>query len=140
MAHMKWSVEKLALPLFIVIVAAIAIPLAYVVRTRLDVERGNGTDAVPIAEEPQSPPAPGGDDGDSRSIDEISCRGAGGRWNPCGSACRGAPSGTACIQVCVPQCECGGIAGFGCPDGFACGDFEPPGAADAMGICTARAR
>jgi hypothetical protein len=36
---------------------------------------------------------------------------------------------------CVHQCECGGIAGFGCPTGYTCTDYLPKGAADAMGVC-----
>ena len=63
------------------------------------------------------------------------CESARGRWDECGSACRGAPEGTACIAMCVRYCYCGGIAGFGCPDGYGCGDYLPEGAADAMGIC-----
>jgi hypothetical protein len=63
------------------------------------------------------------------------CEAARGLWNECGSACRGAPEGTACIMMCVQYCECGGIAGFGCPDGYGCTDYLPKGAADAMGIC-----
>jgi hypothetical protein len=76
-------------------------------------------------------PAPYGEEG----LTEEVCRTAGGNWDSCGSACRGAPEGTVCIKVCVPYCECGGIAGFGCPEGFACGDYLPEGAADAMGVC-----
>lgn len=65
------------------------------------------------------------------------CKSAGGNWNECGSACRGAPEGTACTLQCVPYCECGGFAGFSCPSGFFCTDYLPPGpeVADAMGIC-----
>jgi putative hemolysin len=32
-------------------------------------------------------------------------------------------------------CRCGGIAGFGCPAGYECTDYQLPGAADAMGTC-----
>lgn len=68
------------------------------------------------------------------------CEGARGHWNDCGSACRGAPPGTVCITVCVAYCECGGIAGFGCPDGYECSDYLPTDkngnpVPDAMGIC-----
>lgn len=63
------------------------------------------------------------------------CRSARGNWNECASACRGAPEGTACTLQCVQQCECGGIAGFGCPNGYHCADYLPVGAADAMGVC-----
>lgn len=58
-----------------------------------------------------------------------------GYWNSCGSACRGAPEGTACVMMCVSYCECGGIAGFQCPPGYVCMDYLPKGAVDAMGIC-----
>jgi len=68
-------------------------------------------------------------------ISEEVCRAARGNWNSCGSACRGAPEGTACIKMCVTYCECGGIAGFGCPEGTTCSDYLPEGAADAMGVC-----
>ena len=69
-------------------------------------------------------------------ITESMCTQYGGHWNPCGSACRGAPSGTVCIMMCVPYCECGGIAGFGCPPGYICTDYLPsPTTPDAMGIC-----
>ncbi|MBI4019792.1 MAG: hypothetical protein HY367_00545 [Candidatus Aenigmarchaeota archaeon] len=50
----------------------------------------------------------------------IECVRAGGNWNECGSACTGEPPGTACTKVCVPQCECGGIAGYRCPPGYTC--------------------
>ncbi len=133
---MKLSVEKLALPLFIAIVLALAIPLAWLVRARLDVSREPAR-PLPTAPKPASPgPTPLGpipDDG--KTADQIACQQAGGNWNPCGSACRGAPPDAVCIQVCVPQCECGGIAGFRCPAGTVCGDYEPPGAADALGVC-----
>lgn len=63
------------------------------------------------------------------------CEGARGHWDDCGSACRGAPKGTMCPAYCVQMCMCGGIAGFGCPAGYECGDYLPKGADDAMGIC-----
>ncbi|HWR00075.1 MAG TPA: hypothetical protein VN397_04505 [Candidatus Methylomirabilis sp.] len=135
----SWTPDDIALPFFLVLVAAIAIPLAFVMRARLDVERGSRTVAPSVTEQQRPVPPPQRTDGSDASLDEIACRGAGGRWNPCGSACRGASTGTVCIQVCVPQCECGGIAGFGCPDGFVCSDLAPPGASDAMGICAPRA-
>jgi hypothetical protein len=70
-----------------------------------------------------------------QTVSESVCRAAGGNWNACGSACRTAPPGTPCIEVCVPYCECGGVAGFKCPTGYACGDYEPKDAADALGVC-----
>ncbi|MFA6908072.1 MAG: hypothetical protein WC263_04565 [Candidatus Micrarchaeia archaeon] len=63
------------------------------------------------------------------------CRSARGNWNECASACRDATLDQACTLQCVQQCECGGIAGFGCPQGYACSDYLPKGAADAMGVC-----
>lgn len=53
-------------------------------------------------------------------LSERSCTQAGGRWNECGSACRGAPPGTACILVCVTYCECGPGNDFNCPLGYSC--------------------
>jgi putative hemolysin len=63
------------------------------------------------------------------------CETYGGHWNECGSACTGRPSGTVCIQVCIAQCECGGIAGWKCPSGYSCrlaGEI-----ADELGVCEA---
>lgn len=70
----------------------------------------------------------------SNAITQKMCEQYSGHWNPCGSACRGSQD-EACILMCVEYCECGGIAGFGCPPGFVCTEYEPKGAADAMGIC-----
>ncbi|MFA6328381.1 MAG: DUF333 domain-containing protein [Candidatus Micrarchaeia archaeon] len=70
-----------------------------------------------------------------KGMTEAACKSARGNWNECASACRGAPEGTACTLQCVQQCECGGIAGFGCPSGYECSDYLPVGAADAMGVC-----
>ena len=39
------------------------------------------------------------------TISKDACYSLGGQWNDCGSACRGAPQGTVCVQVCVPQCD-----------------------------------
>ena len=47
------------------------------------------------------------------------CEKAGGYWNECGSPCTGLGS-DGCIQMCVKQCECGGLAGFSCPGGYKC--------------------
>ena len=52
-------------------------------------------------------------------ITKMQCADAKGNWNDCGSPCAGTGA-EMCIQVCSPQCECGGIAGFGCPHGFKC--------------------
>ena len=52
-------------------------------------------------------------------ITKIQCMEAGGHWNECGSPCAGTGA-EMCIQVCKVQCECGGIAGFACPEGFEC--------------------
>ena len=52
-------------------------------------------------------------------ISKQQCIEASGNWNECGSPCAGT-NADFCVQVCQVQCECGGIAGFGCPDGFKC--------------------
>lgn len=65
-------------------------------------------------------------------ITEEQCEQAGGNWNECGSPCAGTGA-EICIQVCQPQCECGGIAGFNCPNGFKCRLSGKT--ADEMGAC-----
>ena len=71
----------------------------------------------------------------SSEVKEMSrelCESAKGNWNECSSPCLGTGPDT-CIQVCVAQCECGGIAGFECPDEYNCrlsGKI-----ADEMGAC-----
>jgi len=84
-----------------------------------------------------NPPADNGSDMTTgNGITETMCKQYGGQWDPCGSACRGAPSGTICVEMCVPYCYCGGIAGFNCPPDYICGDYLPsPTTPDAMGIC-----
>ena len=65
-------------------------------------------------------------------ITQEQCEQAGGNWNECGSPCAGT-NADICIQMCEVQCECGGIAGFNCPEGFKCrlsGKI-----ADEMGAC-----
>jgi len=65
-------------------------------------------------------------------VTKLQCAKAGGKWNDCGSPCVGTDA-EICIQVCSPQCECGGIAGFKCPSGFKCrlsGKI-----ADEIGVC-----
>lgn len=51
-------------------------------------------------------------------LDQLACDAAGGVWNACGSACRGAIEGVSCITVCVQQCEC--RADSDCPFGHTC--------------------
>ena len=56
---------------------------------------------------------------DSEGLTHKACEAAGGHWNECGSPCAGTGA-EVCIQSCEVMCECGGIAGFGCPEGFSC--------------------
>lgn len=70
--------------------------------------------------------------GSNNTITQEQCSEANGYWNECGSPCAGTDA-EMCIQVCSQQCECGGIAGFGCPEGYKCrltGKI-----ADEMGVC-----
>ena len=65
-------------------------------------------------------------------ITKQQCNEANGYWNECGSPCAGTGADF-CIEICQVQCECSGIAGFGCPEGFKCrlsGKI-----ADEMGVC-----
>ena len=77
---------------------------------------------------PPAPDVPGNDVGLTPAV----CNAAGGNWNECGSPCAGTNSDF-CIESCEAMCECGGIAGFSCPDGYTCllsGEI-----ADEMGKC-----
>lgn len=60
------------------------------------------------------------------------CEQTGGNWNECGSPCAGTDA-EICIQVCQAQCECGGIAGFSCPEGYVCRLSGK--VADEVGVC-----
>jgi len=71
-------------------------------------------------------------------LTEKICKSAGGNWNECGSACRNDSEATICTMQCVQYCECGGIAGFDCPQGYYCTDYMPKNAKDAMGVCKLR--
>ncbi|MFH1240129.1 MAG: hypothetical protein V1672_02835 [Candidatus Diapherotrites archaeon] len=69
-------------------------------------------------------------------MSEEFCNGFGGHWNECSSKCGIDNQGRfdiACPTVCAELCECGGIAGFGCPGGYTC--KMPSGIADALGYC-----
>jgi len=71
--------------------------------------------------------------GSANRMDKELCEKYGGHWNECGSACTGEPPGTACIEVCITQCECGGVAGWQCPPGYNC--KLSGGIADELGVC-----
>lgn len=64
----------------------------------------------------------------ANGITRSACEAAGGTFNECGSACRGAAPGTACIMMCVMYCEC--ASSSQCPSGYACGDFV-----EGVGVC-----
>ena len=68
-------------------------------------------------------------------ITKQQCTESNGYWNECGSPCAGTDADF-CVQVCQVQCECSGIAGFSCPEGFKCrltGKIS-----DEMGVCIAK--
>ena len=75
-------------------------------------------------EEPSGPPG-------SFALGADACASAGGTFNECGSACRGAPPDTACILMCVSYCECKNSTQ--CPSGYSCGDYV-----DGTGVCAKR--
>jgi len=69
-----------------------------------------------------------------------SCSAAQGHWTECGSRCQldnQGKTGIACPAICEALCECGGIAGFGCPEGYIC--QTPAGVTDALGYCVSSA-
>ena len=65
-------------------------------------------------------------------LTQEECSNARGHWNDCGSPCLGTGADY-CIEVCEAHCECGGIAGFGCPEGYSCRLTRK--IADEMGVC-----
>lgn len=79
---------------------------------------------VPVPEQssPMFPETP------STEVMQVSCETAGGTWNECASACRGADPATPCILLCVQQCEC--VDDTQCPQGYSCGAFV-----DDVGVC-----
>ena len=81
---------------------------------------------------PAEPQIPTKEETGFGGITKQQCEQANGHWNECGSPCAGT-NAEVCIQVCQVQCECSGIAGFGCPSGYKCrltGKI-----ADEMGVC-----
>lgn len=69
-----------------------------------------------------------------KEMTSVLCESVRGKWNECGSPCAGIGE-QFCIEVCEAMCQCGGIAGFGCPEGYHCrlsGKI-----ADEMGKCVA---
>lgn len=70
------------------------------------------------------------------AMNEKLCDSARGNWNECSNKCRldnqGKPNAICTLQ-CESLCECGGIAGFGCPNGYDC--IMPERIADALGYC-----
>ncbi len=90
---------------------------------------------VPVVEAPRLPfpVAPSS----TTVLTQPACEQAGGLWASCGSPCHGhREDGVACIQICEPQCLCGGRAGWMCPATLVCTDYEPNAEAPgAVGVC-----
>ena len=86
---------------------------------------------------PEQPPVEDNNDSikTTEGLSKKECEAAFGKWNECGSACRGAPEGTACILICLQHCECGMFNAFSCPVEYTCEDIIPPSAIDGVGIC-----
>ena len=90
----------------------------------------DGTAVGRVAPDCEFGPCPSG------KMNEELCESAGGSWNECSSRCKLANQGRddiSCIAVCESLCECDGIAGFACPEGYTC--KAPSGIADALGYC-----
>ncbi|MFH1620979.1 MAG: Gmad2 immunoglobulin-like domain-containing protein [Patescibacteria group bacterium] len=68
-------------------------------------------------------------------ITQDSCQTSGGIWNSCGSACRSKPPGTACIELCVPMCECESKNSWECPEGYGCREYLKDKTRGMVGIC-----
>ncbi len=72
----------------------------------------------------------GGASSSPSELTAAKCSQAGGKWNECGSLCRGKPAGTVCAEICVPQCECT-VGEKRCPAGYGCWSELPAG----DGVC-----
>jgi hypothetical protein len=74
--------------------------------------------------------------GKAKEMGEDLCKSSGGNWNECSNRCQldnaGRPDAI-CTMLCEALCECGGLAGFRCPMGYAC--KTPDGVADGLGYC-----
>lgn len=69
------------------------------------------------------------------AMNQNLCESSGGNWNTCSNKCSlnaQGKTGVACTMQCEQLCECGGIAGYGCPRGYSC---KTPGFPDALGYC-----
>jgi len=84
---------------------------------------GSPTKPAPV-EPPTEQPVPN----EPQGITQAACEDAGGTFDECGSACRGAGPDTMCILMCVQYCYCESDAQ--CPTGYSCGDYL-----DKQGIC-----
>lgn len=73
---------------------------------------------------------------ESPEMTEYLCTSSGGNWNECSSKCKLDNQGkedAICTMQCEQLCECAGIAGFSCPEGFTC--KIPKNLPDALGYC-----
>ncbi|MEK6890729.1 MAG: hypothetical protein AABX03_01180 [Nanoarchaeota archaeon] len=76
---------------------------------------------------------------DVNNLTQSICQSGGGHWNSCGNKCsllypQGNPN-YACTKECQSLCECGGIAGFACPNGYTCIMPSQTNISDALGYC-----
>jgi len=65
------------------------------------------------------------------------CNSSKGSWNECSSRCQldnQGKEGVACTLQCEQLCECSGLAGFRCPEGYNC-KVLAENIADALGYC-----
>jgi len=121
---------RLKLLILLIVIVGLAVALALSVNIRNALINEQAEEAKPVA----PPQATGTQAVAPQPLDHASCAAAGGKWNECGSLCRGKPVGTVCAQLCIPQCECA-VNSQGCPKGFECSSEIPGG----EGMCrTAR--
>lgn len=67
---------------------------------------------------------------------EELCDASKGNWNECSNKCELENQGNedvVCTSQCEALCECGGLVGFRCPEGYSC--ILPSGVSDAFGYC-----
>lgn len=67
-------------------------------------------------------------------MNQSICETGRGHWINCSTTCEN-ETGICTEYRCIPYCECGGLAGFRCPENFYCTDYYPEWTSDAVGIC-----
>ncbi len=121
--------------IFVAVFSAAALVLAFVFR-ELNIKQSLADQATVKLQVKKSMTEPSAPVGPSAAIlDQESCQAGGGTWQNCGSACRGKALGTACIELCVPICECESRGFWNCPKDYGCREYIKEEGRGLVGIC-----